>query len=175
MTTTPAPLPPDTKDWTWTAIRRCDECGYDPGSVADGAIAGVLRDTVATWQKAVAAAKATERPNETTWSAVEYACHTRDVNDLFADRVARMNAEDNPQFASWDGDQAAIDKSYATQDPASVSAEIAAATERAAAAYDAVANWSRTGMRSDGGTFTISSLGHYHLHDVIHHVHDVTG
>ena len=58
-----------------------------------------------------------------------------------------------------------------------VAAELAKATEHAATEYDAVPadGWSRDGIRGGGGTFTISSLGHYHLHDVVHHLKDVQG
>jgi hypothetical protein len=31
----------------------------------------------------------------------------------------------------------------------------------------------RRGVRSNGSAFTIETLGLYHLHDVVHHVHDV--
>ena len=31
----------------------------------------------------------------------------------------------------------------------------------------------RRGLRSDGSVFTLESLGCYHLHDVVHHLHDV--
>ena len=35
-------------------------------------------------------------------------------------------------------------------------------------------DWDRTGVRSDGSVFTIATLGRYHLHDVFHHLHDVS-
>jgi hypothetical protein len=28
-------------------------------------------------------------------------------------------------------------------------------------------------VRSNGDEFTVESLGRYHLHDVVHHLHDV--
>ena len=31
----------------------------------------------------------------------------------------------------------------------------------------------RRGLRSNGDEFTVESLGRYHLHDVVHHLHDV--
>ena len=34
-------------------------------------------------------------------------------------------------------------------------------------------SWHRRGVRSDGSEFTVESLGRYHLHDVVHHLHDV--
>ena len=34
-------------------------------------------------------------------------------------------------------------------------------------------DWSRTGRRSDGAAFTVSSFARYFLHDLVHHLHDV--
>jgi SAM-dependent methyltransferase len=44
--------------------------------------------------------------------------------------------------------------------------------------YDALAGAdaatrSRRGVRDDGSVFTIDTLGRYHLHDLVHHAHDV--
>ena len=35
------------------------------------------------------------------------------------------------------------------------------------------AQWDRPGRRSNGSVFTVATLGRYHLHDVVHHLHDV--
>ncbi len=178
MTQTPPPRPePDTKDWTFTATQRCPECGYDPNGVADAELAGALRATIPRWNAVLARADVRQRPEPQVWSPLEYACHTRDVHGLFSGRVQQMRTEDSPHFVSWDGDDAAVEGRYYAQDPAVVATELADAAEHAGAEYDAVAadGWSRDGIRGGGGTFTISSLGHYHLHDVVHHLHDVKG
>lgn len=170
-------IEPDTKDWTWTATRRCEQCAYDPAAIPDDAIAGALRVTAPRWQAVLAGEDVRTRPGPTIWSALEYACHTRDVNLLFAERVGRMRTEDGPHFASWDGDEVALASNYGAQEPEVVAREMSAAVDRAAAEYDAVPGdgWTRRGYRGDGGEFTISSIGHYHLHDVLHHLHDVAG
>ena len=64
---------------------------------------------------------------------------------------------------------------YDLQDPAAVSAELAAAAATIAADFDAVPDdaWTRPGRRSNGSLFTVASLGVYFLHDVLHHLHDV--
>lgn len=177
MTATPPPAPePDTKDWSFTTSSPCSECGYDPTTYANADLAGALRATAPRWSKALARPGAATRPAPLVWSPLEYACHTRDVHGLFTTRVTQMRLEDDPHFASWNGDTAAVENRYYAQDPATVAEELAAATERAAAEYDAVADdaWSRSGIRGSGGIFTISTLGHYHLHDVLHHLHDVS-
>ena len=55
-----------------------------------------------------------------------------------------------------------------------------AAAEAVAARYDALPDaseetWARKGFRSNGSEFTVDSLARYHLHDVLHHSHDVHG
>ena len=34
--------------------------------------------------------------------------------------------------------------------------------------------WQRGGTRSNGDRFTVDSLARYHLHDLVHHAHDVS-
>ncbi len=59
--------------------------------------------------------------------------------------------------------------------PANVATELADATDAAAAVYDSVScpDWDRPGTRSNGSRFTVDTLGRYHLHEVVHHLHDV--
>jgi len=35
--------------------------------------------------------------------------------------------------------------------------------------------WQRTGFRSDGAWFTVESFARYFIHDLVHHLYDVTG
>lgn len=168
---------PDNKDWTFTSTQRCAECGYDPAAVSNSRLADALRATASRWGAVLARSDVRQRPALEVWSPLEYACHVRDVHVVFVGRITQMRSEDQPRFANWDGDAAAIESRYYAQDPAVVAAELADATERAGAEYDDVPvdAWSRSGIRDGGGAFTISSLGHYHLHDVAHHLHDVRG
>lgn len=173
----PGPATPDTKNWVWAATQRCSECGFDPAEISDSGLSDALRATTSRWQRVLGRASVRDRPAPGVWSPLEYACHVRDVHRVFAERVALMVAEEAPRFANWDQDEAAVSGRYWAAAPEAIAGELAAETEAAAAAYDDVAGgaWSRTGMRSNGSAFTISSIGHYHLHDVVHHLHDVRG
>ena len=172
---TPAPITPDTKDWTWVLERPCPECGLEAGAVARGDLGTAIRDNAAAWPEVLSAPSATERPRPDVWSPTEYACHARDVHVLFAQRVQQMLDEDGARFANWDQDATAVEQRYDLQDPGEVAPALVAAAERVAAVYDAVpdAAWGRKGVRSNGDVFTIESLGRYHLHDVHHHLWDV--
>ena len=170
-------ISPDTKDWTWVLDKLCEECGFNASKFPPENVGHRVRIDVLRWQAVLARPDAGERPEPDTWSATEYACHVRDVFVLFTERLGLMLTEDDPQFANWDQDVAAIEGDYAAQQAFTVSEELVAAGMKAAAAFDAVPAdcWGRTGSRSNGSVFTVATLGQYFLHDVVHHLHDVDG
>ena len=86
-------IQPDTKDWTWVLERHCDECGFDAATVARHDIGRLLRENAAAWRPVLARSDVAIRPDEATWSPLEYACHVRDVFRLFAQRLALMLAD----------------------------------------------------------------------------------
>jgi len=170
-------IEPDSKDWTWVLVEPCPECGLvsadvDPVDVAPRVLADLPR-----WDAVLARVEARVRPTPTTWSPLEYACHVRDVFIVFDERVRLMLDEDDPAFANWDQDRAAIADDYASQLPSEVATQLTAAGRAIASSFAAVppGAWARTGKRSDGSIFTVATLAQYFLHDVVHHLHDVRG
>lgn len=129
------------------------------------------------WRAVLRRPDAAERPDDSTWSALEYACHVRDVLSLFDQRLNLMLDSDDARFADWDQDRTAVEKDYANADPALVSAELAAEGKQAAESFAAVreSEWDRKGLRSNGSEFTVLTLSRYFLHDLVHHLHDVNG
>ncbi|TNM39820.1 DinB family protein [Nocardioides albidus] len=168
-------IAPDTKDWTWVLERPCPECGFDPAAVERAGLGDAVRDNAAFWATALGDPRAAQRPAPGVWSPVEYACHVRDVNRVFAGRLEQMLTEDDPQFADWDQDETAVTERYDEQRAADVVPDLLAAGERVAAGYDGVRNdaWDRPGRRSNGSLFTVDTIGRYHLHDLVHHRWDV--
>lgn len=171
----PEPIVPDTKDWTWVLDRPCPECGFDESAQSLTDLPQRVHDTAMAWSEVLARTGAAERPAPDVWSPLEYACHIRDVHAIFAQRVRAMLAEDVPTFANWDQDATAIEQDYGSQDPTVVDVELIEAAGTVAGLYATVtpATASRRGLRSNGSEFTVESLGSYHLHDVVHHLHDV--
>jgi len=169
---TPAP---DDKDWTWVLDRPCPDCGFDAAAVERGELAALTRHAVAGLQSAVLADEAAVRPADDVWSPLEYGCHVRDVCVIFGTRLSLMRGTTNPTFANWDQDKTALENEYWTQDPATVAAELGIEGERIADAFADVRDdeWDRPGVRSNGSTFTVDTLGRYFLHDLRHHLHDV--
>lgn len=169
------PITPDTKNWTWAAERRCDECGFDPREYPNEAVASTIRENAASWVPVLERADAARRPSDDRWSDLEYACHVRDVYRLFLGRLELMLKEDNPCFQNWDQDETAVAERYDLQDPAAVCDELETAARRLADAFQSVrgSDWQRTGLRSDGNAYTVATLGALALHDPIHHLWDV--
>lgn len=168
-------IEPDTKDWTWVIAQECPECGFDGSAVSHTEVADRIRADADEWPRRLSTADATVRPQPEVWSALEYGCHIRDVHRIFNQRVEMMLNEDEPRFPNWDQDTTAIEDDYGSQDPAVVTSELVDAARTVAHTYDRVPNdaWSRRGLRSNGSEFTVSSIAVYHLHDIVHHAHDV--
>jgi hypothetical protein len=169
-------ITPDTKNWTWVLDRPCGECGFDAASIRPEDVAGILRANAAAWPAVLERADVRERPDDHTWSALEYSTHVRDVFRLYDERLSLMLDEDDPLYPNWDQDATAVEERYNEQDPAVVSAELTAAAATLADHVDAVdgEQWSRPGRRSDGVTFTVESFATYFIHDPLHHLWDVT-
>lgn len=171
----PAAVPGETVDWSYVVHDGCTECGYVPHFAKETADRiGLVSER---WQRVLERAGARDRPAPTVWSPVEYACHVRDMLHLLAQRVELMLGGNNPLFENWDQDQVAVERRYFWADPAAVAAELVTRADDAMLALARVDDqqWERTGRRSDGVGFTVASLARFVLHDVEHHLHDVTG
>ena len=168
-------ITPDTKDWTWVLDRPCPDCGFDPSAQALVDLPRLLHDTAMAWSEVLERADVAHRPSADVWSPLEYACHVRDVHEIFGIRARLMLDEDVPTFANWDQDATAIERAYADQDATAVAVELIEAAGTVAGVYAGVTDEAsgRRGVRSNGDEFTVETLGSYHLHDVVHHLHDV--
>ncbi|MET3719731.1 MULTISPECIES: DinB family protein [unclassified Arthrobacter] len=171
------PIIPDQKDWTWVLSRPCPECSFDASTVTPATVPGSVASMLPRWRAVLRRPEVAERPDAGTWSALEYACHVRDVFSLFDQRLNLMLASDDARFENWDQDRTAVEQDYANADPAVVSAALAAEGEQIAASFAGVREeeWGRKGLRSNGSEFTVLTLAQYFLHDVVHHLHDVDG
>lgn len=166
-------ITPDTRDWTWVLQEPCDECGFEADGLDPTRAGEEARAMVPRWREALSRPDARARPDEATWSVLEYACHVRDVLLLFAERLRLMREQDAPEFPNWDQDATAAQTGYATQDPRAVADELTPAADAFAREVAAVSDWSRPGLRSNGSAFTADTLTRYAMHDLVHHLHDV--
>lgn len=165
------PIVPDTKNWTWVLERACPECGFDASTVAFREIPRLTRENAAAWMPVLERENVRVRPDENTWSPLEYAAHVRDVYGVMGRRLQLLLTQDDPEFENWDQDATAVAERYGEQDPAVVAAELREAAEALADAWEAVPDSAlgRSGRRSDGSVFTVESLARYFIHDPVHH------
>lgn len=169
---------PDEKDWTWVLQRRCDECGLEAGTVPRDALAERYFLAIEEWVQILRENPAVEvRPAPRVWSPLEYGAHVRDVLVATGERLDLLLTQDDPVFANWDQDEAAREGRYAEQDPEQVAEDLEAVGQRLVSRIPEIedAAWSRPGRRSNGSEFTVLTLLRYVLHDVVHHLWDVTG
>ena len=174
--TEPAAPEPDDKDWTWTLRRPCPDCGFDAGATPPAAVPRIVDDVLLRFAARLADPDAATRPKPQVWSTTEYACHLRDVCEVFDGRLRAMLSESDPLFDNWDQDATALQRRYWRERPVPVAAELDAAAARILATISDVSDeqWSRPGRRSNGSVFTVRTLIQYFAHDLVHHAHDVT-
>lgn len=169
-------ITPDDKNWTWVIHRPCPECGFDASMTPAAAVAALVRENANSWQSLLERGViGPGRPDNETWSALEYACHVRDVYRRYDERIALMLQDHDPLFPNWDQDASATTDAYDTQDAETVVTDLRANADALAARLDALTaqQWARPGRRSDGASFTIDTISRYMVHDTIHHVWDV--
>ena len=93
-----------------------------------------------------------DRPDDSTWSPLEYACHVRDVHRVYAGRVGRMLAEDDPHYENWDQDATAIEDALRGAGPGERRRRAGGGGRGVGTLFASVPGdgWERTGRRSDG-------------------------
>jgi hypothetical protein len=171
------PIVADTKNWTWVIQHPCPECGFDALNYEDDDIAPAILDNASSWPVVLARPTVRVRPNDSTWSPLEYAAHVRDVLGVYGERLRLMVETEDPLYANWDQDSTAVADAYNEQAPEAVAVQLGARAEALASAFAALTpdQWLRVGRRSDGANFTVSSMAKYLTHDLVHHRWDVRG
>jgi S-DNA-T family DNA segregation ATPase FtsK/SpoIIIE len=156
---------------------HCDACGFDGGTYSDDELLGALRELGGRWRQQLADAGPSlrTRPAPATWSAIEYAAHSRDVTALHAYGVEQALIRDEPAYPAFRDDvmeEAA--KAYSSEDPGVVIDELMAAAGRLAdlAAHAGVAAWGR-GLTVGEARSDVRRLLEHALHDSQHHLDDV--
>jgi hypothetical protein len=114
------------------------------------------------------------RPEPTTWSVVEYACHVRDVFASFTIRLHRISTEDVPALEPMFADLRAERFRYNEADLGAVLAEL---DVHVAGFLDEIAvttDWDRTATRRPGELRTARWLVRHGLHEGRHHTRDIS-
>lgn len=164
-------------DWALVLAAPCPFCEAAPAEVAPEDLPAALREEASRWETLLAGTDDDElraRPEDGSWTVLEYGCHCRDVLSVMTERVARVLVEDEPDFGWWDHDAAAVDEHYNEQDPTATAGDLAANAEWLAGTLVLVqgAEWDRAGTRGDGAHLSVAGIGRFTLHELAHHLWD---
>lgn len=154
----------------------CDECGFDYDQPDLESSLATLGRQAAEYPLALSVDHCRVRPDPDTWSALEYACHVRDVLSIQCDRITQTLAEEHPTYVPMNREQRLIDDYYNEQDPVVVDSLVANAKAFVAAGSAlSRAELLRTGVYNYP-TPTDRSLDwllRHVAHEVQHHLYDV--
>lgn len=161
---------------------RCDECGFVYDDLAAADIPAAVRSFAKRYRAPLSRFLPGEegdvlvrrRVDPSTWSALEYAAHVRDVLGRYADWIELTLAEDRPRFEGPPPDDLAEMRNYNADDPAVVADAIAANAERLAAIIESVPEdgWDRVGLRRDE-EWSIVFCARRAVHEGSHHLLDI--
>jgi S-DNA-T family DNA segregation ATPase FtsK/SpoIIIE len=166
-------------------VDHCEECRFEYASEDQASIPERLR----TLSRRYGAPLSRFLPGEDgpellrghpvagAWSALEYACHVRDVLEVQLGRVELALAEDRPTFEPMRREERVAELAYNEQDPVEVSAAVAANGDALAAAFEGLAGeqWDRRVVYSWPEPWERSLLwvGQHTVHELHHHLLDV--
>ncbi len=157
---------------------HCDACGFDGSAYGDVSLLAAIAELGPRWRTLLddAGPQLRVRPEPATWSAIEYAAHSRDITAIHVFGVERALAEDEPVFPAIDS-EALIEGAaagYHDEDSKPVVDELDLEARRLrdlAAAAGAPA-WER-GITVGADRSTVRRLLEHALHDSLHHLDDV--
>jgi S-DNA-T family DNA segregation ATPase FtsK/SpoIIIE len=161
-------------------MRDCAQCGFDYDSVSPTEVPGALGSIGEAFRVGLAEADVAalrRRPRPEVWSALEYACHIRDVLLLQRERLYLALVEDTPSFARLHRDERVVLARYNDQDPEAVENQIVVAAQLAAGAFaelddvqwrrTLLYNWPEPGQKED-----VRWLAAHTVHEGRHHLGD---
>jgi S-DNA-T family DNA segregation ATPase FtsK/SpoIIIE len=160
-------------------MEACGACGFVYEAVGADELPPRLRAAAAGLADLVTTSDATavrRRPDAATWSALEYACHLRDVLLVQRERLYLALVEDTPGLVPMYREQRAELARYGDQDPERVARQLLVAAELLA---DAVAvlgpdQLARTCIYNypEPAERPLLWLARHSLHEAEHHLAD---
>ncbi len=166
-------------------VDSCSQCGfvYDELTVEGiperlASFGPRYRDRlVASTEPPVARAGLRNRPDVDAWTALEYACHVRDLLEIQRQRLALALREECPTFDPMGREERVVTGRYNEQDPLAVAEGIAERAAGASAAFASLtpSEWERVGVYNWPAPTerTMAWLGRHTVHEGEHHLADV--
>jgi hypothetical protein len=166
-------------------VDRCEECQFDYDALGAGAVPSSLRSLGNRFGMRISnerndptlALTIRTRPGPRIWSALEYACHVRDVFLVQRERLYLTLVEDCPSFARMYRDERADLARYAAEEPDDVGRQLKLSSEMLAWGFEGLdeVQWQRRCIYNfpDASERTVLWLGRHAVHEGEHHLHDV--
>jgi DNA segregation ATPase FtsK/SpoIIIE, S-DNA-T family len=157
-------------------VDRCDECGFVYGSIAPSSIPAALREGAQAFV-GVLAGRLRAHPIAGMWSALEYACHLRDMIDVQRARIDLALREDVPYFTPMGREERVTRDAYNQQDPELVRAQVVVSAYELADVFELLDD----AQRARRGVYTwpveaerdLTWVCVHTVHEVVHHRMDV--
>ena len=158
-------------------MEACPECGFEYRPDGAGAAGAAIVAGAAEIASLIGSGDVRSRRAPQTWSALEYACHVRDVLLVQRERVLMARREDCPTPAPMGRDERVEHDGYAAQDPVAVARQLADAARMFVNVLDRLKDdaWDRT-MIYNYPVPTERSLrwvAVHTQHEVFHHLGDI--
>jgi hypothetical protein len=158
---------------------RCAACGFDGSEYGPALLLDAIRDLGPRWRHLLldTGDDLRLRPAPETWSALEYAAHSRDITALHVFGVEQALTIDEPKFPEIAGAELVegTSASYASEEPGAIGIELEDQARKLAdlAQESGPASWSR-GITVGDSRSDVRLLLEHALHDSHHHLVDVT-
>jgi len=162
--------------------QKCEECGFVYETVSPADASAALRSYARRYRAPLTRflpgedgdALLRRRPDPTTWSALEYAGHVRDVFANYDRWIHQTLLEDRPVLNSYDPAGVVDADRYNDADPPTVADDLAAKAGQLADTIDSVPAdaWERVGLRRGQERSLLFTArravheGHHHLLDI---------
>ncbi len=165
-------------------MQRCDECQFVYDDHGPSTVAGELallgprygqRLRVPAGSREAAALRV--RPEPAVWSALEYACHVRDVLLAQRERLFLALVEDCPSFAPIYREQRVSLARYREEDLGSIAAQLDMVAELSSSAFTGIEDpgWRRECIYNFPAPArrSVAWLAAHTLHEGEHHLGDI--
>jgi DinB superfamily len=158
---------------------QCDQCGFAYDDLPEEQIGRALRSLPAQYGTVLAIDVDLLRAHPITgvWSALEYACHVRDIFDVQRGRVEVALIEDDPSFEPMGREELVETQRYNEQDPVDVEQQLTLNARELAKLFAALTpdQMARTAFYNypTRGIRTVAWIGRHTVHEGRHHLQDM--
>jgi hypothetical protein len=160
---------------------RCDSCEFEWGSVPRDEVAARLGAATAGLAERLTATAPDDlrrRPDPEVWSAIEYACHVRDVLLVMRERVLLiLRSSSPPAIAPMGRDERVVHDRYREQAPADVSRQLLDAAAMLVFLFDGIDDelWGLTCIYGypEPAERTLAWVAQHVVHEAEHHLADL--